>query len=104
MAESAAEAPEQQQDASTRDPGRNGRTVTGTVVSNRMDKTITVLVERRVQHPVYGKIIRRSSKLHAHDENNQCNVGDTVTVIECRPLSKTKTWMLQSIDERSREV
>ncbi len=83
---------------------RGGRTVTGTVVSNRMDKSITVLVERRVPHPVYGKIIRRSSKLHAHDENNECNVGDTVTVTECRPLSKTKTWMLKSIDERAREV
>jgi large subunit ribosomal protein L14 len=74
-----------------------GRTVTGTVVSDRMDKTITVLVERRVQHPVYAKIVRRSSKLHAHDENNECRIGDTVTVSECRPLSKTKTWMLLSI-------
>ena len=80
------------------------RTVTGTVVSNRMDKTITVLVERKVQHPVYGKIIRRSSKLHAHDEKNECNAGDTVTVVECRPLSKTKSWRLHSIDERAGEV
>ena len=80
------------------------RTVSGTVVSNRMDKTITVLVERRVQHPVYGKIIRRSSKIHAHDEENACSIGDTVTVSECRPLSKSKTWMLQSIDEKAREV
>ncbi len=81
-----------------------GRSVTGRVVSDRMDKSITVLIERRVQHPVYGKIIRRSSKVHAHDENNECKVGDKVTVVECRPLSKTKSWMLQSIDERSREV
>ncbi|MBH79744.1 MAG: 30S ribosomal protein S17 [Gammaproteobacteria bacterium] len=80
------------------------RTVTGVVVSDRADKTITVMVERKVQHPVYGKIIRRSSKLHAHDEQNECRIGDTVTVVECRPLSKTKTWMLQSIDERAREV
>lgn len=80
------------------------RTVTGTVVSNKMDKTITVLVERRVQHPVYSKIIRRSSKVHAHDEENACGIGDTVTVTECRPLSKTKTWMLKSIDEKAREV
>jgi len=80
------------------------RTVTGTVVSNRMDKTITVLIERRAQHPVYGKVVRRSSKLHAHDEENACSIGDTVTVSECRPLSKTKTWMLQSIDEKAREV
>jgi small subunit ribosomal protein S17 len=80
------------------------RSVTGTVVSNRMDKTITVLVERKVQHPVYGKIIRRSSKLHAHDEKNECNSGDKVTVVECRPLSKTKSWRLHSIDVRAREV
>lgn len=80
------------------------RTVSGTVVSNRMDKTITVLIERRVQHPVYGKVIRRSSKIHAHDEDNACSIGDTVTVAECRPLSKTKTWMLKSIDEKAREV
>jgi len=80
------------------------RSVTGTVVSNKMNKTITVLVERKVQHPVYGKIVRRSSKLHAHDEHNECNAGDTVTVVECRPLSKTKTWMLRSIDQRAGEV
>ena len=80
------------------------RTATGTVVSNKMDKTITVLIERRVQHPVYGKIIRRSSKIHAHDEDNACSIGDTVTVSECRPLSKSKTWMLKSIDEKAREV
>ena len=80
------------------------RSVTGTVVSNKMDKTITVLIERRVQHPVYGKIIRRSSKVHAHDPENMCGIGDTVTVSECRPLSKTKTWVLQSIDEKAREV
>jgi small subunit ribosomal protein S17 len=82
----------------------NPRTVTGTVVSDRMDKTITVLIERKVQHPVYGKIVRRSSRVHAHDENNECKVGDLVTVVECRPLSKTKSWMLRSIDERAREV
>ncbi len=80
------------------------RTVSGTVVSNKMDKTITVLIERRVQHPVYGKVIRRSSKIHAHDEENACSIGDTVTVAECRPLSKSKTWMLKSIDEKAREV
>ena len=79
----------------------NPRTVSGVVVSDGMDKTITVRVERRVKHPVYGKFIRRSSKLHAHDEDNSCNVGDQVTVVECRRLSKTKTWMLKSIDERA---
>ena len=79
----------------------NPRAVTGVVVSDRMNKSITVRVERRVKHPVYGKFVRKSSKLHAHDEENSCQVGDTVTVVECRPLSKTKTWMLQSIDERA---
>lgn len=78
----------------------NPRVVTGTVVSNKMDKSITVSVERRVQHPIYGKYMRRSSKLHAHDERNECNIGDTVTIIECRPISKTKTFVLQSIDEK----
>ena len=80
------------------------RTVTGTVVSNRMDKTITVLIERRVQHPVYGKIVRRSSKIHAHDADNSCNIGDVGAISECRPLSKTKSWTLDSIVERAREV
>ncbi len=77
------------------------RAVTGVVVSDRMDKTITVRIERRVKHPVYGKFMRKSTKLHAHDEENSCQIGDTVTVEECRPLSKTKTWMLKSIDERA---
>ncbi|MFU8816555.1 MAG: 30S ribosomal protein S17 [Pseudomonadales bacterium] len=103
MAESAAEAPQAEAEGAAVE-GSTARTVTGTVVSDRMDKTITVRIERRVQHPVYAKIIRRSSKLHAHDENNECRIGDTVTVMECRPLSKTKTWMLKSIDERAREV
>jgi small subunit ribosomal protein S17 len=104
MAESAGQAPEQQNPEAGNARPRKPRTVSGTVVSNRMNKTITVLIERRVPHPVYGKIIRRSSKVHAHDENNECNVGDKVTVVECRPLSKTKCWMLKSIDERAREV
>ena len=79
----------------------NPRAVSGVVVSNSMEKTITVLVERRFKHPVYGKFIRKSSKIHAHDEENTCQVGDAVTVVECRPLSKTKTWMLKSVDERA---
>ena len=79
----------------------NPRAVTGVVVGDRMHKTITVRIERRVKHPVYGKFIRKSTKVHAHDEDNSCNTGDTVTVGECRPLSKTKTWMLKSIDERA---
>jgi small subunit ribosomal protein S17 len=82
----------------------NPRTVSGVVVSDRMQKGITIKVERRVKHPVYGKYVRKSSKIHAHDEENTCKIGDIVTVIECRPLSKTKTWMLQSIDVRSTGV
>jgi small subunit ribosomal protein S17 len=80
------------------------RVVTGTVVSNKMDKTITVLLERRVKHPVYGKYITRSSKIHAHDENNQCNIGDTVTVTETRPISRTKTWRLLEVVNSAAEV
>lgn len=77
------------------------REVTGRVVSNKMDKTITVLVERRVRHPVYKKYITRSSKLHAHDEKNECNEGDVVTITQCRPLSKNKSWNLVRIDEKA---
>ncbi len=80
------------------------RTATGRVVSNKMDKTITVLVERRVKHPVYGKYITRSSKIHAHDESNQCGIGDTVTVAETRPISKSKTWNLVEVVESAAQV
>ncbi len=73
------------------------RTVQGRVTSNKMEKTITVMVERTVKHPIYGKFIKRSTKLHAHDEANVCNEGDYVTITECRPLSKTKTWMLVEV-------
>ena len=76
------------------------RKITGRGVSDKMDKTITVMVERRVKHALYGKYITRSTKLHAHDEKNECNEGDLVAISESRPLSKTKTWMLRSIDER----
>ena len=80
------------------------RTATGRVVSNKMDKTITVLVERRVKHPVYGKYITRSSKIHAHDESNQCGIGDTVTVAESKPISKSKTWKLVEVVESAAQV
>ena len=80
------------------------RTVNGRVVSNKMDKSIVVLVERRVKHPVYGKIIKRSSKIYAHDANNECGLGDEVTIKEVRPISKTKSWALVSIDERATQV
>jgi small subunit ribosomal protein S17 len=84
------------------DEAKNNRTLTGRVVSDAMDKTITVLVERRVKHPLYGKFIRRSTKIHAHDEANQCNSGDWVTVEQCRPLSKTKAWRLVEVIEKAR--
>jgi small subunit ribosomal protein S17 len=77
------------------------RTATGRVVSNAMDKTVSVAVERLVKHPVYGKYIRRTSKLLAHDENNEAQVGDTVEITECRPLSKRKSWRLVNIVERA---
>ncbi|HFD88319.1 MAG TPA: 30S ribosomal protein S17 [Gammaproteobacteria bacterium] len=77
------------------------REVSGRVVSNRGQKSITVLVERRVKHPLYKKYIKRSTKFHAHDENNECNEGDVVTIAQCRPISKSKTWRLVSVDERA---
>jgi small subunit ribosomal protein S17 len=77
------------------------RTVEGRVVSNKMDKTVTVLVERQVKHALYGKYIRRSSKLHAHDEDNACNEGDVVRVSECRPLSKSKNWRVVEVITRA---
>jgi small subunit ribosomal protein S17 len=80
------------------------RTLTGRVVSDKMQKSITVLVERRVKHPMYGKYITRSSKIHAHDENNECKFGDLVTISETRPLSRTKSWTLVRIDERPDRV
>ncbi|WP_395787407.1 30S ribosomal protein S17 [Aquimonas sp.] len=76
------------------------RTVEGRVVSNKMDKTVTVLVERSVKHELYGKYLRRSTKLHAHDEDNSCKEGDIVRVVECRPLSKTKTWRVVEVVSR----
>jgi small subunit ribosomal protein S17 len=79
------------------------RTLQGRVISDRMDKTITVLVERRVKHPIYGKFMRRSTKVHAHDENNESRAGDVVVVEQCRPLSKSKTWRLLQIVERAAE-
>ena len=71
------------------------RILTGTVTSTKTDKTVTVLVERKVKHPLYGKIIRRSKKYHAHDENNEYQIGDTVRIEETKPISKTKTWAVK---------
>jgi small subunit ribosomal protein S17 len=75
----------------------NTRTLQGKVISNKMDKSITVAIERSVKHPIYGKFIKRTTKLHVHDETNQCKEGDVVTIRECRPLSKTKSWTLVAI-------
>tara|TARA_R110002049_G_C8993799_1_gene549280 strand:+ start:446 stop:706 length:261 start_codon:yes stop_codon:yes gene_type:complete len=81
---------------------KSTRLVTGRVVSDKMDKTITVLVERKVAHPIYKKYMKRSTKLHAHDETNECNVGDVVTITSSRPLSKTKSWNLVEVIDRAK--
>lgn len=78
------------------------RTLQGRVVSDKMNKSVTVMIERRERHPLYGKYVRRSTKLHAHDENNDCNIGDVVLIEQCRPLSKSKSWRLVEILERSK--
>jgi small subunit ribosomal protein S17 len=83
---------------------KTARTLSGRVVSNKMDKSITVVVERFVKHPIYKKFVKRSTKVMAHDANNECQIGDTVTVAESRPMSKNKTWALVSIDERAAKV
>ena len=77
------------------------RVLTGTVVSNSRNKTIAVLVERKVRHPIYKKYIKRSTKVHAHDENNECGLGDVVRVSESKPFSKTKNWALVEVVEKS---
>ncbi len=80
------------------------KTVTGTVISNKMEKTISILVERTVKHPIYGKFMRRSTKLMAHDENNECNEGDVVVIEASRPLSKKKSWRLQKVVRKAQVV
>jgi small subunit ribosomal protein S17 len=82
----------------------NGRALTGTVVSDKMNKTVTVLVERKVKHPLYGKIIRLSKKYHAHDENNEFHPGDIVVIEECRPISRTKTWNVSRLVQKAATV
>lgn len=76
-------------------------TLTARVVSDKMNKSITVMLERKVKHPLYGKYIRRSTKLHVHDENNECGVGDVVTIEQCRPISRTKSWRLVKVVEKA---
>lgn len=80
------------------------RTLTGTVTSAVCDKTVTVMIERRIKHPVYGKYIKRSTKLHVHDENNECGKGDVVVIEQCRPMSKTKSWRLVEIQEKAAAI
>jgi small subunit ribosomal protein S17 len=82
----------------------NKRTHTGRIVSDKMTKTVTVLVERRVKHPLYGKFVTRTKKYHAHDENGEFHEGDLVEIEECRPLSKTKAWRVTKLLEKSRAV
>ncbi|EKO3558366.1 30S ribosomal protein S17 [Vibrio metschnikovii] len=78
------------------------RTQQGRVISDKMDKSIVVAIERFVKHPIYGKFVRRTTKVHAHDENNECGAGDTVEIRECRPLSKTKSWTLVKVVEKAK--
>ena len=78
------------------------KTRTGVVTSNKMTKTIVVAVERRVKHPIYGKFVKKTTKFHAHDEKNECTIGDTVRIMETRPLSKTKRWRLVEVVEKAK--
>jgi small subunit ribosomal protein S17 len=80
------------------------RTLQGKVISDKMDKSVTVLLERQVKHSLYKKYIKRSTKLHVHDENNECSIGDMVSIRECRPISKTKSWTLVEVLEQGAEV
>jgi small subunit ribosomal protein S17 len=82
----------------------NKRTLTGRIVSDKMNKTVTVLVERRVKHPLYGKIMTKSQKYHAHDEKGEFKMGDLVTIEECRPISKTKAWRVSKLVEKARAI
>jgi len=84
--------------------GKLARTLVGRVVSNKMNKTVTIRVERRVKHPVYGKYVMRSTKYHAHDETNQVNEGDLVEIAETRPISKTKTWTVRRVVQQAVQV
>ena len=85
-------------------PVKNTRTLVGKVVSDKRAKTITVLIERRTKHELYGKIVARTSKYHAHDENNECKLGDVVEISECRPISKTKAWTVTRLIEKAETV
>ena len=80
---------------------KSGRTITGLVVSDKMDKTVSVAIERLIKHPVYGKFMRRTTKVLAHDANNECKSGDRVAISECRPISKNKSWSVVNVIERA---
>ncbi len=95
-----AEQPEKAEQIAATEKG--ARYMVGQVVSDKMQKSITVLVERKVKHPLYKKYVKRSSKIHAHDENDECKLGDKVSIEQCRPLSKTKAWRLHEILERAK--
>lgn len=82
---------------------KNQRTVVGRVVSDKMDKTVSVVIERLIKHPSYGKYVRRSGKVMAHDESNECKIGDRVAIAECRPISRHKAWQVVSVIERAAE-
>jgi small subunit ribosomal protein S17 len=88
-------------DTKTMSDSKLKRTLTGTITSDKMDKTVTVLVERKVKHPLLGKIIRVSKKYHAHDETNEFHTGDVVTIEECRPIAKTKSWRVSKLVEKA---
>ena len=89
-------------DAQKSQPAKNQRSLTGTVVSDKMDKTVTVLVELQVMHPTIGKVVKRTKKYHAHNDNNDAKMGDRVVIQECKPLSKTKAWKVTRLVERAR--
>ena len=89
-------------DAQNTQPARNQRQLTGIVVSDKMDKTVTVLVERQVMHPVIGKVVKRTKKYHAHNEGNRVHLGDKVVIEECRPISRTKAWKVTRLLEKAR--
>ena len=88
----------------SKDEEKRGRTVVGRVISNKADQSVSVSIERVVKHPVYGKYIRRTTKLLAHDEGNRCQAGDTVTIVECRPISKRKSWRVVEVIESNEAV
>ena len=85
----------------TKTEAKKRRTIVGRVVSDKMDKTVSVAIERLIKHPMYGKYIRRTSKVMAHDENNECKAGDRVAISECRPVSKNKAWRVVDVVERA---